>query len=558
MGYIEDVAAAKARLNDATKAYTASVKEAERLEKQARKDYDKAVKDAEKALDACQQGWAKPRATFGKLNLFATRVANASASLSILGEVDARVDTSGNIYSHTDVSSSGGGVSLTGAVVGGLVAGAPGAIIGSRKKNKVKSKNETHDERKLFITVTTPEGQLIEEGDASKEREAREFAAKIINQSKVAAAEQERHEEEVFRLTQAVLDTKADTSAVDAAAEATQAARNDTAAKDEAQRLLDETRASGTEEEKAALEAKEHKARQTKRYAIAAAAAVVLLVILFSTHIICFHKWQEATCTDPQTCSTCGRTKGEALGHEWKEATCTDPKTCDRCGKTEGEALGHDVKEWEVTKKSSCTEKGQKEGVCTRCGKKQTRETKLKNHAFGDWTVTKEASCTEEGTRVRTCQTCGKEEKETIGKTDHTPGDWVVVQEPSVTALGNVNAGVRTRSCTVCGAELDREDYTIELTTGQKNALAKAASYLSFTSFSYSGLVDQLKFEGFSDEDSVFAADHCGADWNEQAALKAQSYLEFMSFSRQGLIDQLLFEGFTYEQAEYGVSAVGY
>ncbi|MBQ6524668.1 MAG: Ltp family lipoprotein [Atopobiaceae bacterium] len=71
-------------------------------------------------------------------------------------------------------------------------------------------------------------------------------------------------------------------------------------------------------------------------------------------------------------------------------------------------------------------------------------------------------------------------------------------------------------------------------------------------------LVGQLEFEGYTHEEATFAADNCGADWNEQAAKCAQSYLEYTSFSRQGLIDQLVFEGFTYEQAEYGVSAVGY
>jgi hypothetical protein len=33
--------------------------------------------------------------------------------------------------------------------------------------------------------------------------------------------------------------------------------------------------------------------------------------------------------------------------------------------------------------------------------------------------------------------------------------------------------------------------------------------------------------------------------------------LDFMAFSRSGLIDQLVFEGFTQEQAEYGVSTTG-
>lgn len=95
-------------------------------------------------------------------------------------------------------------------------------------------------------------------------------------------------------------------------------------------------------------------------------------------------------------------------------------------------------------------------------------------------------------------------------------------------------------------------------TMGQANARRSAESYLRFSAFSRSGLIEQLKFEGFSTEDATYAVDAVNPDWNEQAAKSAESYLSFSSFSRQGLIDQLLFEGFTREQAEYGVSAVGY
>ena len=93
---------------------------------------------------------------------------------------------------------------------------------------------------------------------------------------------------------------------------------------------------------------------------------------------------------------------------------------------------------------------------------------------------------------------------------------------------------------------------------GERNALAKAKSYLDFTAFSYTGLIDQLEYEGFSAEEATYGADNCGADWNEQAAKKAKSYLEFTSFSRSGLMDQLLYDGFTQEQAEYGVTQNGY
>ena len=95
-------------------------------------------------------------------------------------------------------------------------------------------------------------------------------------------------------------------------------------------------------------------------------------------------------------------------------------------------------------------------------------------------------------------------------------------------------------------------------TIGQQNARESAQSYLDSQSFSRSGLIDQLLFEGFSQADAEYGTDSMKADWNEQAALSAQSYLDSMSFSRSGLIDQLLFEGFSQAEAEYGVSAVGF
>lgn len=99
---------------------------------------------------------------------------------------------------------------------------------------------------------------------------------------------------------------------------------------------------------------------------------------------------------------------------------------------------------------------------------------------------------------------------------------------------------------------------TGEPTMGQKNALAKAKSYLNYSAFSYKGLIEQLEYEKFSNADATYAVDNCGADWFEQAVKKAKSYLSFMSFSRDGLIEQLEYDGFTHEQAVYGVEQNGY
>ena len=91
-------------------------------------------------------------------------------------------------------------------------------------------------------------------------------------------------------------------------------------------------------------------------------------------------------------------------------------------------------------------------------------------------------------------------------------------------------------------------------TQGETNALTSAKSYLDVMAFSYSGLIYQLEqFEGFSHSEAVYAANNCGADWNEQALKKATEYLSVMKLSRNVLIEHLIsIEGFTREQAQYG------
>lgn len=91
-----------------------------------------------------------------------------------------------------------------------------------------------------------------------------------------------------------------------------------------------------------------------------------------------------------------------------------------------------------------------------------------------------------------------------------------------------------------------------------EQAIKSAKSYLKLTAFSRQGLIDQLVFDKFTADQAVYGVDNCNADWNEQAAKSAKSYLDLLAFSRKELIDQIIFDGFTQEQAEYGVSQNGY
>ena len=120
---------------------------------------------------------------------------------------------------------------------------------------------------------------------------------------------------------------------------------------------------------------------------IAAAVAALLAVGFFTVHF-----WSPATCTEPETCRICHKTRGAALGHDWIDATCTEPKVCAVCGEEQGEALGHT---WQA---ATCTEPK----VCTVCGE-------VEGDALGhDWqAATYDAP--------KTCSRCGETDGNVLG-----------------------------------------------------------------------------------------------------------------------------------------------
>ena len=60
-----------------------------------------------------------------------------------------------------------------------------------------------------------------------------------------------------------------------------------------------------------------------------------------------------------------------------------------------------------------------------------------------------------------------------------------------------------------------------------------------------------------STKDATYGVDAVSPNWNEQAAKAAKDYLDSQSFSRSGLIEQLEYEGYTEQQAVYGVNQTG-
>lgn len=174
------------------------------------------------------------------------------------------------------------------------------------------------------------------------------------------------------------------------------------------------------------VNANEKKYKNIKMIALAVGIVIFIFVLIV---IIPKHQWIEADCINPETCSECGKTRGNALGHDFLDATCTEPQICVRCGEKQGKALGHN---------------------------------------YGEYIVSKEATCSAYGEKTATCSVCGYVNTEKIPKLAHTAGEWVVVEEPTF-----ANDGKRVRYCTVCKEEIETE--IVSLPDDEKESLYKQA-----------------------------------------------------------------------------------
>ena len=128
-----------------------------------------------------------------------------------------------------------------------------------------------------------------------------------------------------------------------------------------------------------------------------------------------------------------------------------------------------------------------------------------------------------------------------------------VPDEPTATSDAHV-ADVTTKDKKTKKAERTKPTETV----AQENARESADSYVEMGGFSRTGLIKQLKFEGFSKADAAYAVRAIDVNWNKQAAKSAESYMDMGGMSASRLRQQLEFEGFTAAQAAHGVEAVGY
>ena len=85
-------------------------------------------------------------------------------------------------------------------------------------------------------------------------------------------------------------------------------------------------------------------------------------------------------------------------------------------------------------------------------------------------------------------------------------------KQGAVSSSTTTSSEAATSSTESTASEVEEEQPAEESSAsiGQKNALRKAQQYLSAMPFSYSGLIEQLEFEGYTAEQAAYGAEQNG------------------------------------------------
>lgn len=263
------------------------------------------------------------------------------------------------------------------------------------------------------------------------------------------------------------------------------------------------------------------------------------------------HEWTTAKENTPSVCRHCLANYSEfSCEHDYSEPTIIEPGKCKKCGKT-GTAMPPIHGTWEMVKDKSrfqviidakdekyyILQKGTYYCDLVFSGKLYKNDDySLKSDEKGGWLFTLVTN-----------------EKLKAGGFDEDDSAWECKKVSESTTFKIYDDTKTTK-----GSSSATSKSSSTPTMGEANALLRACDYLYYFGFSKEGLIEQLEYEGYTTSEAKYAADNCGADWNEQAAIRAAEYLRTMPFSRSGLIEQLEYEGFTYSQAVYGVEQNGY
>ena len=237
-----------------------------------------------------------------------------------------------------------------------------------------------------------------------------------------------------------------------------------------------------------------------------------------------------ATCSKKAVCDVCKAEYGTTTAHTFvsKHDDTQHWKECSACAAIDPDnpKTNHTFGEWETVTDSTCTATGTKKHTCTGCDYSETGVIEKKNHTL-DHHARVEPTCTTTGSiEYWECSSCGRKfsdaacttevtdvtldklphsagtawEKDTayhwhlctscgseiMDKAAHTYGDWVTVTEATET-----EAGLRKRTCSVCGYEQTEEismlRFTVTVRNGSGSGEYKSGETVTITADRRSG-----------------------------------------------------------------------
>ncbi|OTA27633.1 hypothetical protein B9G54_00745 [Alloscardovia macacae] len=265
----------------AEKQYKKDVKQALSKLKEEQRLYKARVDGAKNAIENAHNTWNKTIATIGELSLYNDRVEAKNSKIQFVAgeDIQIEINASGTVYTTTSTKG-GKGVSLGGAVVGGVVAGPLGAVVGG-SKNTVTTTNEVHDDRVIYITIRSVTNAFTVQIPANLESSARTFADAVYTTNKNYRNNLEQYQKDVQSLTARLERETADHAQVDLADKAHKDVVANTLAVDAAKRETERCHNLVPVQE---LE----EAKKTKRrnIVIAIAAVVIVVIVLVALYMI--------------------------------------------------------------------------------------------------------------------------------------------------------------------------------------------------------------------------------------------------------------------------------
>lgn len=115
--------------------------------------------------------------------LYEDRIVGKNRTIKIDSNFIANIERSGEITYTTETKGGGARPTLTRVVAGAYLAGPLGAVIGgtAQKQKKIKTKTTEHDNRSLYVTINSDEGNIEVSLKPDLEAKARLFITNMLN-----------------------------------------------------------------------------------------------------------------------------------------------------------------------------------------------------------------------------------------------------------------------------------------------------------------------------------------------------------------------------------------